>query len=88
MKSSASFLMLLLLSGCVYASGNNLMPNDPLMNYDPEDYIMVDENGKVIIIEDDELKEKHTDKGSRVCMEITLDGGYSRYDIKKCETDP
>lgn len=68
----------------------NAHSDDILNNYHPEDQIMIDQNGKIKIIEDSQLEDKHIEsqhKG-RMCLTLTIDENDKMiYDVKKCEKD-
>lgn len=61
-----------------------------LNDYHPEDQIMVNQDGKIKIIENSQLEDKHTEsqhKG-RMCLTLRIDENDKMiYDVKKCEKD-
>lgn len=67
----------------------NAYSKDPLNNYDPEDQVMIDDKGKIRVIEDESLKGENKEKSAgRVCLTLRLDEKDEFvFDVKKCAKD-
>jgi hypothetical protein len=70
----------------------NAHSTEPLLGYHEEDEIMIDDKGRIKIIEDESLnfKDDHQEEKpkGRVCLTLRLDeNNQFVYDVRKCAKD-